>query len=431
MRLPVLDLDTVYHIGTLDPSQCGHRWSTSQEYHCLSVSVCPEGWQQIARLGGLPLYKLQLSGGLFVDMQAALSNRDLVAEVEHWAHRQGLATKETRWFACRQDDELGTVLRIPCHSPMEALAEAGLESVQDSKDEAWIEGRSQWVASDALVVRYGLPANRGDDLEVLLVAWIEDIARPLLGRPLDGLWWQDDYKPHALVAPKGGIFPDRLKAWQAAEVSWHAAPSDEELLDAASLSSREIRLKGITPAALIQGRFVMQQYTHTISGRLPLGDKGEEAIVALKRSLKDLDIGHHELEILYLMAEGRTDGGPLWSFQLSADLVGEDEEKAVIAVVEQLASAIRYPTALATKGFAYGSTLGLANSEEEAREAEAGHLLILKKAKPLLQDAHRLLHPSEGDQKSPVDYQALVKRIAEMDTKQTSAPSRSGRPRLR
>lgn len=41
MQLPLLELDSVFHIGTLDPVDKGARGS-SLEGHGLSVSLCPE-----------------------------------------------------------------------------------------------------------------------------------------------------------------------------------------------------------------------------------------------------------------------------------------------------------------------------------------------------------------------------------------------------
>ena len=50
--VPVLRLPLVYHVGSLDPSRRGELHRTSQEGPCLSVSLCPGSWAEIARLGG-------------------------------------------------------------------------------------------------------------------------------------------------------------------------------------------------------------------------------------------------------------------------------------------------------------------------------------------------------------------------------------------
>ena len=52
MNLPVIRLSRVLHVGTMDieafRARAGQR--SSLEGHCLSVSLCPEAWEEIARL---------------------------------------------------------------------------------------------------------------------------------------------------------------------------------------------------------------------------------------------------------------------------------------------------------------------------------------------------------------------------------------------
>ena len=57
---PIKQFDPEYepltHIGTLNPKDKGRL---SYEGHGLSVSTCPEEWQRIARLGGLPWHTFE------------------------------------------------------------------------------------------------------------------------------------------------------------------------------------------------------------------------------------------------------------------------------------------------------------------------------------------------------------------------------------
>jgi hypothetical protein len=64
VRPPVRWISRVAHIGTLDPAAKG---AFSWEAHGLSVSLHPEEWEAIARLGGRPWHLLERTGGVFLD----------------------------------------------------------------------------------------------------------------------------------------------------------------------------------------------------------------------------------------------------------------------------------------------------------------------------------------------------------------------------
>lgn len=61
---PLISFTKLYHVGTLNPENKG---SDSHEGSGLSVSVHPNEWTRIAKLGGGDLYSLSKSGNQFLD----------------------------------------------------------------------------------------------------------------------------------------------------------------------------------------------------------------------------------------------------------------------------------------------------------------------------------------------------------------------------
>ncbi|WP_408903414.1 hypothetical protein [Methylobacterium radiotolerans] len=63
--VPIIELGRVHHVGSLDPARWGSLHRSSQEGPCLSVSLCPDAWTGIARLGGCDPHTLGRDGGIF------------------------------------------------------------------------------------------------------------------------------------------------------------------------------------------------------------------------------------------------------------------------------------------------------------------------------------------------------------------------------
>ena len=103
MRVPVVNLPTVYHVGTLDPAHRGRQWASSHEGAGLSVSLCPAAWERIARLGGKPWQELTRHDALFLDLGAM--DDALLAEIQGWAREADLLEPRLMWRAWRWDDE--------------------------------------------------------------------------------------------------------------------------------------------------------------------------------------------------------------------------------------------------------------------------------------------------------------------------------------
>lgn len=243
MRVPVLEIPAVFHIGTLDQSLRGKHHRTSQEGAGLSVSLCPEGWVGIASLGGSPLHELSRDGALFLDvlgMDDATRNG-----LASWAEERGLARREARWLAWRWDDEDERWRGMVCHTREEALGELEDDLDGDDPDEERLRvaeedggppGGSLLSEEPALVLTeegdrraHGF-GRSGDATDMVAMFFAEDVLRAELP-DLVGVWWRETYDPVALSAPRGAILPCCVGEFAAREIGWDSVAEDEELLD--------------------------------------------------------------------------------------------------------------------------------------------------------------------------------------------------------
>lgn len=106
LRWPIVQFPYVLHVGELDAAlkgKTGH--ASSYEGSGLSVSRHPKEWEQIARLGGSPTWKIKhASGGISLLDAHALDQR-LRQEIAQWAGDQGLCAEGTVFKLWREDEE--------------------------------------------------------------------------------------------------------------------------------------------------------------------------------------------------------------------------------------------------------------------------------------------------------------------------------------
>ncbi len=204
---PVLRLDTLYHIGTLNPLDLGRNAGRhSLEGHHLSVSLCPNAWRQIAKLGGYPLHRLQRTDSVFLDVLALTP--DTLHTILSWACVQGLITAQTAWRAYYDED--GSYFW--CDTEDEAREEA--EDVAEYPI---------WRATAALALQTGCQVDVCQEATPwAIMAWA-------MAQGLDGVWWREDYDLCNHSAPRGCVFSDQVPFWAASPCS---PPADERLLDA-------------------------------------------------------------------------------------------------------------------------------------------------------------------------------------------------------
>jgi len=238
MQIPLIALDRVLHIGTLNPADLGRNaGSTSQEGNFLSVSLCPLAWRRIARLGGYRLHELTRQGGLFVDVTAILDAPELLAPILDWARAEGLVEDRGTWQAWSYDSE-ADAWRFTSH-PTEAKARHELGHDREDFDPEDVDEPDHGPAIRPVTVPVATAALRAllgenldesfDATEAAARAWCLREAPALLGRPLDGVWWDEPYAPEVYHAPRGAIFPERVAAWGTRPLNWAGADDDHEL----------------------------------------------------------------------------------------------------------------------------------------------------------------------------------------------------------
>jgi hypothetical protein len=201
----------------MDPS---HKYathnSTSLEGAGLSVSLHPEEWRQIAKLGGNPTWSLRMAGGMdaeFLDVHS-LSDQHWVAVMD-WACRHGFATKtqviRVGWYDSEVDDFCA--FTYPTSDPAKvAEAKAEYEALKEFDDDATYEVVDGFEATQALNERIGFAVESSLVSDMALTLYVESVLATSDG--IQGLWWSDELDVHAYSAPRGVISLNALDQWE-------------------------------------------------------------------------------------------------------------------------------------------------------------------------------------------------------------------------
>jgi hypothetical protein len=186
----------LYHIGALDPADKG-RLGPSHEGNGLSVSIHPDAWEAIARLGGSRWWRLRRAGNRFLDAHALTAGQR--AALAGWAVGEDLARWTPAWRVTWYDEELDEQRAFACADPEEADAEAAEVGGQ-------VTPATELIATGRLHQLVGGWQDPGLTWDHALIAYAE-----LAG--LDGVWFADELSVAALSAPRGVIVPARLPGW--------------------------------------------------------------------------------------------------------------------------------------------------------------------------------------------------------------------------
>lgn len=201
IHFPWKAIPKVYHVGSLVAE---HKGIGSMEGNGLSVSLCPNAWAQIAKLGN-SCFTLERSGGRFLDVRAMPhACREHIAA---WAHTHGWLESrelhEVSWLDS-EDGQTRTILHdCAAKAATEAayMREEGYESVA-------LVSRICSVLTEAAHQRLGFKLDVVLSEDIAATFWVEDCT------DADGVWWQDLFKPQAYSAPRGVISRKQLPHWQ-------------------------------------------------------------------------------------------------------------------------------------------------------------------------------------------------------------------------
>ena len=216
MSLPYIQIDEVYHIGTIETEDRGMQAKGSLEAFCLSVSLHPEDWSSIARLGGSPLWSMSRPGSLWLDVLALEPHSR--AEIESWAEQAGYVEPSTHWRAWFSDEE-GNWSFMRCDS-LEA-ADREIDNPEDEgpcPDGSRIDLEEGYRLTERGMRELERWQEASDAQDGMIILYARDVLAPAEPR-LAGLWWDETYDPGALSCPRGGILPARLSEFEAALIA--------------------------------------------------------------------------------------------------------------------------------------------------------------------------------------------------------------------
>lgn len=108
----------VFHVGLLDPSR---KHANSHEGSGLSVSLHPEAWRRIARLGDAPTYILRRRAARFMDVDRALNDAVLMNLVWGWATNNGYVLAGERFVVQYRDTEYEETRTLACSTHDDAV----------------------------------------------------------------------------------------------------------------------------------------------------------------------------------------------------------------------------------------------------------------------------------------------------------------------
>lgn len=233
-EIPVRSFPFLIHAGELDRSL---RKPSSHEGDGLSVSLCPDDWERIARLGEPSRWDItMLNAGRtgeemkLIDIYALMNDTDMKAEITEWAIEAGLARQTDLWCVVTYDGECEEVRYSYCRKEEDAQQEAFMSTYDET-----VTYRSESLQEAIKLVRQkaekdgdevaafarhtcltpsedGIARSRGqgracDSFDMAAVLWARDVGMDKVPG-LVGAWWNDVHEPSALSAPRGVIFTE-------------------------------------------------------------------------------------------------------------------------------------------------------------------------------------------------------------------------------
>lgn len=205
LRLPTRRFRGLLHVGDLRKPP--PKRSSSWEGPGLSVSLAPDAWREIARVGGCTwvLRRGDRHAGALVDFHALGPRRKAV--LVEMAEAQDLGRRATIWQHCVYDDELGD------ERCSEFATRRAAEAEQADYEEGEVRQGEGFRPSAKLQARWKRRFSRrlptGDlAREQAILAVLEGQKR------WDGVWWADRYDPVGLSAPRGLIFENAQAAYE-------------------------------------------------------------------------------------------------------------------------------------------------------------------------------------------------------------------------
>jgi hypothetical protein len=194
--LPKISFDKVYHVGDLNPNN-ERRIRNSLEGNALSVSVNPDAWTKIVKLGGRDTFEIESNTGalVFVHMLDLMRKKKfsiLKNELVDLAVSRNYLQKTVAFKSTYYDDELGSSC-YTLHKTSEEAAENG-ESVRKC---VIYTGTPEFCQTMRLSF---------DNITDVADLGIMQVLKDGFLRDIDGVWWNEKLDPDCYSAPRGALF---------------------------------------------------------------------------------------------------------------------------------------------------------------------------------------------------------------------------------
>lgn len=209
---PTIVFDELFHIGSLNAADKGTTHNrVSQEGNGLSVSLDPDAWMQIAKLGGNPIWVLRpTANNSFVDAHSLSESH--WAMVMGWAQTQGLANPteiiEVSWYDSEEDTRHAFHFDASVPGELER-AQSELEDMEEQDGK--LIRFSGWQTTPALNDRIGFSVSASMVKDMALTLYVEDVLFEAQGT--QGVWWEDMLDVGAYSAPRGVIHHRTQASW--------------------------------------------------------------------------------------------------------------------------------------------------------------------------------------------------------------------------
>lgn len=209
MTLPVMTMEYCFHVGFMDINEKEH---TSYEGSGLSVSLYPEAWISIARLGGRPTHQLTKErGGQFLDFHKIAENAQLKQMILDWGLSEGYIV-ETLVYKVAFYNEYEEEIYYLFDDEQEALEEyESIHELEEGYDVAPILEQITQNGLKALPLLCDATMRKhissSEVFDLLVTVWAETLDG------LDGVYWDDLLDVEGYSAPRAVIFNRKLADW--------------------------------------------------------------------------------------------------------------------------------------------------------------------------------------------------------------------------
>lgn len=192
----------LYHIGDLTNKQ---QRDNSYESNTLSVSVHPEEWIKIAKLGGKNKYSLFKSNAKFLNIISVENDNLLMKNITNWGILNNYIYLDTLYKVSYYDDEMECELISLYNTHLEAEKEA--PTPEDIT-----------VIKNSLLSTQNLndKRNNGKEIEPINVKRFLIFQYAQEALKLDGIWIDSKLDVYNYQAPAGGIF--NINDWKIKQV---------------------------------------------------------------------------------------------------------------------------------------------------------------------------------------------------------------------